>query len=185
MRCADAEDLKAKVRWVPEPPAWPVVTRWLWHLPAWHQLPCLDPLHFSQIKKDVVATSGTNFQSGIDAGGLGVVGADEGSRADASAAVCLALCTTLLSHLGVQVSPDALPATPSAEPPYHLAPPHCTAVGGAQLTGCQACMEANKTEVENRIIFITGRHSVCVSGQGRLQAARDPGAVPDFLPLPE
>lgn len=56
---------------------------------------CRFPVCAPQIKQDVMATSGTNFQAGIDAGGV-------------------------------------------------------------QLTGCEACMNANKTEVENRIIFITG-----------------------------
>lgn len=28
--------------------------------------------------------------------------------------------------------------------------------GASQLTGCRSCMEANKTEVENRVIFVTG-----------------------------
>lgn len=42
------------------------------------------------------------------------------------------------------------------------APAMPACAGGDQLTKCEVCMNANKTEVENRIIFITGGCSHCV-----------------------
>lgn len=56
----------------------------------------------------------------------------------------------------------------------------CRHAGGAQLTACEACMNANKSEVENRIIFITGAAALAyvirrltagiISGARRLEA---------------
>lgn len=94
------------------------------HVPAASDLPrrllrapTCAPSSPPQIKSDVAATSGTNFQSGIDAGGV-------------------------------------------------------------QLTGCQVCMEANKTQVENRIIFITGGWGCRGGGVAGVEAVYSQAGTP-------